>query len=266
MTAARLKLIYITGASSGIGQALAWHYYQLGWSLALVARRTDVIEQWAQTMKLERSRYKVYGADVTNIDSICNAGEECIARQGLPDIVIANAGISRGVDTSLREDLEVMQQVLASNTLGLAATLQPFIAPMKERGAGRLVSICSVAGVRGLPGHAAYSASKAAAITYSESLRLELQKTGVSVISLLPGYVDTPLTQNNPYSMPFLLSPDVFAARAFRAIERKSRYAIIPWQMGIVARLMRMLPACVWDRLLYGKTRKPRHLQKDDIK
>lgn len=263
MAKARPNLIYITGASSGIGQALAWHYYRLGWSLALVARRTAVIEQWAQIMQLDVSRWVAYGADVTNIDSICAAGQECIARQGVPDVVIANAGVSWGVDTSLREDLDVMQQVLASNTLGLAATFQPFIEPMKLRGAGRLVSICSVAGVRGLPGHAAYSASKAAAIAYSESLRVELQRTGVSVISVLPGYVDTPLTQNNPYPMPFLLSSEVFAKRAYRVIERKSRYAIIPWQMGIVARLMRVLPALVWDKLAYGKTRKPRHLQRD---
>ena len=256
-------LVYITGASSGIGQALAWHYYQLGWSIALVARRTAVMEQWAQSRHLDASRYVVYGADVTDIDSICGAAKACLQRQGLPDVVIANAGISWGVDTSLREDLEVMQQVLASNAMGLAASFQPFIDPMVKRGSGRLVGICSVAGIRGLPGHAAYSASKAAAIAYCESLRVELQKTGVAVTSLLPGYVDTPLTRHNPYSMPFLLTPEEFARRAVRVIDRKARYAIIPWQMRVVGGVMRVLPAYLWDRLTLGKTRKPRHLQKD---
>lgn len=256
-------LVYITGASSGIGQALAWYYYQRGWSIALVARRTVLMEQWAQSMRMDASRYAVYGADVTNIASACSAAKACLERQGLPDVVIANAGVSWGVDTSLREDLEVMQQVLASNTMGLAASFQPFIAPMVRRGSGGLVGICSVAGIRGLPGHAAYSASKAAAIAYCESLRVELQKSGVSVTSLLPGYVDTPLTKNNPYSMPFLLSPEEFAMRAFRVIERKARYAIIPWQMRIVGGVMRVLPAYLWDRLTLGKTRKPRHLKKD---
>ncbi|MEF9948954.1 MAG: SDR family NAD(P)-dependent oxidoreductase, partial [Comamonas sp.] len=142
-------LVYITGASSGIGQALAQHYYQRGWSLALVARRTQVIEQWAQSIGMDEQRYAVYEADVSVIDSACRAGQACLERQGLPDIVIANAGISWGVDTSLREDLDVMQQVLACNTMGLAASFQPFIAPMVVRGSGRLVGICSVAGIRG---------------------------------------------------------------------------------------------------------------------
>ena len=253
-------LVYITGASSGIGQALAWHYYQLGWSIALVARRTAVMEQWAQSMRMDASRYAVYGADVTNIASACSAANACLERQGLPDVVIANAGVSWGVDTSLREDLEVMQQVLASNTMGLAASFQPFIAPMVARGSGRLVGIASIAGIRGLPGHGAYCASKAAVIAYCESLRIELHKSGVAVVTLLPGYVDTPLTQNNPYPMPFLLSPQEFARRAYGVIERKSRYAIIPWQMAVTGRVMRWLPAFIWDRLVSGSTRKPRHL------
>lgn len=256
-------LIYITGASSGIGQALAQHYYQRGWSLALVARRTQVIEQWAQSMGMDKQRYAVYEADVSVIDNACRAGQACLERQGLPDIVIANAGISWGVDTSLREDLDVMQQVFACNTMGLAASFQPFIAAMVGRGSGRLVGICSVAGIRGLPGHAAYSASKAAAISYCESLRVELHQTGVSVTSLLPGYIDTPLTQNNPYPMPFLLTPAEFATRACRVIEHRARYVVIPWQMGIAGRMMRLLPAWVWDKMTQGRTRKPRYLKGD---
>ena len=256
----RAPLVYITGASSGIGQAFARQYYDLGYSLALVARRTEVMQQWAQESGLDAQRYAVYQADVTDIDSICEAGKACLEQQGLPDIVIANAGISWGVDTSQREDLDAMQQVLASNTMGLAASFQPFIAPMVARGSGRLVGIASIAGIRGLPGHGAYCASKAAVIAYCESLRTELQKSGVAVVTLLPGYVDTPLTQNNPYPMPFLLSPQEFAKRAIRVIERKSRYVIIPWQMAVTGRLMRWIPAFIWDKLVSGSTRKPRHL------
>lgn len=256
----RAPLVYITGASSGIGQALARQYYELGYSLALVARRVDAMHQWAQESGLDAQRYAVYQADVMDIESACTAGCACLELQGVPDIVIANAGISWGVDTSKREDLDAMQQVLASNTMGLAASFQPFIVPMMKRGSGSLVGIASIAGIRGLPGHGAYCASKAAVIAYCESLRTELQEFGVSVITLLPGYVDTPLTQNNPYPMPFLLTPQEFAKRAYRAIERKSRYVIIPWQMAVTGRLMRWLPAFIWDRLVSGRTRKPRHL------
>ena len=219
------------------------------------------MEQWAQAHKMESHRYAIYEADVESIDSICGAGRSCIEKQGLPDVVIGNAGVSWGVDTSQREDLDVMQRVLACNTMGLAASFQPFIGPMIERGSGRLVGICSVAGVRGLPGHAAYSASKAAAISYCESLRAELRSSGVAVISVLPGYVDTPLTRNNPYPMPFLLSPDEFASRAYRVIEKNRRYAVIPWQMGIVSRIMRLMPAWLWDKSTAGKVRKPRYIE-----
>lgn len=252
-------LVYITGASSGIGQALALRYYQAGWSLALVARRTDVIAQWAVQMQLEPGRCAIYEADVAQVDSACAAAQDCLERQGVPDLVIANAGISWGVDTSQREDLAIMQQVIDTNVMGVAASFQAFIAPMVARGSGRLVGIASVAGIRGLPGHAAYCASKAAVIAYCESLRGELRTSGVRVITLLPGYVDTPLTQKNPYSMPFLLSPQQFANKAWKAIERNKRYAIIPWQMSIVGWVMNILPSHIWDRLLVGRGRKPRH-------
>lgn len=254
-------LVYITGASSGIGQALALHYYQAGYTLALVARRIQLMQEWAAEQNLDPKRYALYAADIAVIDSACAAGRDCLNQQGLPDIVIANAGISWGVDTSLREDLEVMQQVLAVNTMGLAASFQPFIEAMVQRGFGTLVGIASVAGIRGLPGHGAYCASKSATIAYCESLRGELITSGVQVITLLPGYVDTPLTQKNPYAMPFLLSPQVFAQRAFKAINRKRSYVTIPWQMGFIAKIMRCIPNIVWDKMLVGKSRKPRHLQ-----
>ena len=260
--ASRAPLVYITGASSGIGQALALQYYERGYTLALVARRTEVMAQWAQENQLDAQRYALYHADVADIDSACAAGQACLDQQGLPDIVIANAGISWGVDTSHREDLAAMQQVLASNVMGVAATFQPFIAPMVARGSGRLVGISSIAGIRGLPGHGAYCASKTAVIAYCESLRAELQTSGVAVVTVLPGYVDTPLTRNNPYPMPFLLQPQEFAQRAHRVIERKARYAIIPWQMAAIGRIMRLLPAFMWDRMVLGQKRKPRYLDR----
>jgi short-subunit dehydrogenase len=111
----------------------------------------------------------------------------------------------------------------------------------------RLVGIGSVAGIRGLPGAAAYSASKAAVISYCESLRLEMKPHGIDVVTIAPGYIDTPMTQRNAYPMPFLMAPEKFAAAAVRAIERGNSYAVIPWQMGVVAKLLRMLPNGVYD-------------------
>jgi len=252
------KLVFITGASSGIGQALARRYYDAGWRLALAARRTAEIEQWAQAQELDGARYAVYAADVANTDSIVAAGVRCLATQGVPDAVIANAGISVGVDTAEREDLDVIARTFATNNIGLAATFHPFIAGMKQRGSGRLVGIASVAAIRGLPGHGAYCASKAGVVAYCESLRGELRASGVKVVTICPGYIDTPLTQQNRYSMPFLMKAGDFADSAYRAIEAGSSYRVIPWQMAVIAKLMRLLPNALYDRLLAGRPRKQR--------
>ncbi len=251
-------LVFITGASSGIGQAFAAHYAQEGWRLVLVARRLDALQDWAQAQGLGPDRCLCLGADVTDIESIVAAGQACLDAMGVPDVVIANAGISVGVDTAFREDLALLARTYAINNIGLAATFHPFVTAMVRRGSGRLVGIASVAGIRGLPGHGAYCASKAAVISYCESLRGELRGTGVKVVTLAPGYVDTPLTQHNPYAMPFLMQPADFAARAVRVIASGASFRVIPWQMGLVARLLRVLPDAWFDRLLQGRPRKHR--------
>ncbi|MFO1229017.1 MAG: SDR family oxidoreductase [Alicycliphilus sp.] len=251
-------LVFITGASSGIGRALAERYHRAGWRLALVARRELEIKSWASAHQLSASSYQIYGADVAQMDSIIAAGQACLQHQGLPDVVIANAGISVGMDTAERADLDVMARVFATNNLGLAATFHPFISAMTQRGSGRLVGIGSVAGIRGLPGHGAYCASKAAVISYCESLRGELRASGVRVVTISPGYVDTPLTRENRYRMPFLMTPEAFAESAFKAIETGSSYRVIPWQMGVAAKLLRLLPNPWFDRLLQGRPRKHR--------
>ncbi|WP_341909032.1 SDR family oxidoreductase [Polaromonas sp. YR568] len=252
------RLVFITGASSGIGQALALRYHAAGYRLALVARRTAEVEAWAIAQSLSVDRYQVYKADVSDIDSIVSAGQQCMAVQGVPDVVIANAGISIGMDTAERADLQVMAQTFATNNVGVAATFHPFIAGMVQRGSGTLVGIGSVAGIRGLPGHGAYCASKAAVISYCESLRGELRASGVKVVTVCPGYIDTPLTQQNRYSMPFLMKVDAFADRAFSVIQAGKSYSVIPWQMGVVAKLLRLLPNALFDKALAGRPRKHR--------
>jgi short-subunit dehydrogenase len=251
-------LIFITGASSGLGQALAARYAQAGWRLALVARRTDEIKAWARAQGLAADLWAVYAADVQDIDSIVAAGRRCIAEQGLPDVVIASAGVSIGMDTTARGDLDVMRETFAVNNTGVAATFHPFLAAMRMRTSGALVGIASVAAIRGLPGHGAYCASKAAVVAYCESLRGECRGTGVRVVTIVPGWIATPLTAGNRYKMPFLLQPAAFAERAFRAIESGDSYCVIPWQMGVVAKLMRLLPNPLFDRLFAGRGRKKR--------
>ncbi len=251
-------LVFITGASSGIGQALALRFHRSGYRLALVARRTSEVKTWASAQGISANSYEIYSADVAVTDSIVAAGRDCIARQGVPDVVIANAGISVGMDTAVRDDIEVMARTFATNNIGVAATFHPFADAMAQRGSGTLVGIGSVAGIRGLPGHGAYCASKAAVISYCESLRGEMRPHGVRVVTISPGYIDTPLTRQNRYSMPFLMQADDFADRAFRAITAGVSYRVIPWQMGVVAKLLRMVPNVLFDKLLAGRPRKRR--------
>ena len=251
-------LVFITGASSGIGQALAWRFYQAGYRLALVARRAQAVHGWAQQNGLEPQRYVVYAADVRNVEQIIAAAQACICNQGLPEIVISNAGISHGMNTVERGDLDVLADIYATNCMGLAATFHSFIAPMCARRSGKLVGMASVAGIRGLPGHGAYCSSKAAVISYCESLRGELRDNNVHVITLLPGYVDTPMTAHDTHTRYFLLTPAAFADQAYRAIAGHASYCVIPWQMRIVVKLLRLLPNWAFDRLLHGKPRKPR--------
>ena len=248
-----LKVV-ISGASSGLGRALAKYYAGMGATLGLIARRGDLLEALAA----ELSNTLIYAADVRDAPAIQAAAQDFMCRYGCPDIVIANAGISRGTLTEYAEDSEVFGDILATNVTGMVNLFQPFIAAMRTARQGNLVGIASVAGYRGLPGGSAYSASKAAAITYLESLRVEMHGKGVSVITVCPGYIATPMTTNNPFYMPFIRTAEDVAEKVARIIENKKSFAVIPWQMAIVAQILKLLPNFFYDRLFAKAPRKPR--------
>ena len=249
------RRVFITGASSGIGEALVRHYAAEGAVLGLVARREDRLQALAAALEAECA---VYALDVRDAAGLQRAGADFMQRFGVPDIVIANAGVSRGTLTDEVDDLAAFQSVFDTNVMGLVHTFQPFMAAMRQAARGSLVGIASVAGLRGLPGSGAYSASKAAAISYLESLRVELSASGVHVTTICPGFIRTPMTAANPYRMPFLMDADDAAARMARVIDQQRRYVILPWQMAVVGRVLRLLPAVVWDGLTRNMKRKPR--------
>ena len=249
--------VFITGASSGLGAALAVHYAAQGAIIGLVGRDEARLDAIRSTLATTSERYAL---DVADSAAMQAAAAHFIARHGVPEIVIGNAGISVGVDTADAADLAVLDRTLRTNVTGLATTFQPFIEPMRQRGNGILVGIASVAGIRGLPGSAAYSGSKAAAIAWLESVRVELHPSGIRVLTICPGFVDTPMTRVNRYAMPFLLSADEAARRIATAIEARKRFAIVPWQMAIAGRLLRLLPCRLYDLAMKRAPHKPRKL------
>lgn len=249
--------VFITGASSGIGAALAGHYARQGAVLGLCARRLEPTQALLSRLLCPGSSYRV---DVTDAASLQAAAADFMERFGAPDIVIANAGVSAGTLTEISEDLSAFRRIMDTNVLGMAVTFHPFVAPMRARASGTLVGIASVAGFRGLPGGSAYSASKSAAVTYLESLRVELHGSGVAVVTICPGYIRTPMTAANRYRMPFIIDADEAAPRFARVIARKRRFAVIPWQMALVSLVLRNLPRWLFDRLFARAPRKARGL------
>lgn len=253
----RPSRVFITGASSGLGAALARHYAARGAELGLLARRADALQALIAQLP---GQHRSYVCDVADAAAVGRAAQDFLAHGPAPDIVIANAGVSVGTLGDHPEDFAAFARVIEVNVLGAVATLQHFVAPMQARGSGRLVGIASVAGVRGLPGAGAYSASKAALVRYLESLRVELFGSDVKVVTISPGYIRTPMTDINPYPMPFLLDADEAARRIARHIDAGHARAVVPWQMAIVARLLAMLPPWLYDRLFAHAGRKPRGL------
>ena len=247
--------VFLTGASSGIGEALARHYSNAGATLGLVARRADFLERLQSSL---RGNAEVYACDVRDLGAMKSAAADFMQRHGTPDLVIANAGVSHGTLTEFEQDADTFREIMDINVLGLVHTFHPFIEAMKRERRGRLVGIASVAGLRGIPGATAYSASKAAAIRYLEGLRVELRGSGVGVTTILPGYIRTPMTQRNPYPMPFIIDADDAARRFVAAIRAGRSYAVVPWQAAIMARVLSALPNWLYDALASKAGRKPR--------
>ena len=246
--------VFITGASSGLGEALARYYDEQGAELGLFARSADKLK----VLSAGLSRPALcYAGDVRQAQDLEQAAM-MFQQHGPVDIVIANAGVSVGVLNGSGEDGDVVREIFETNMLGMAATFEPFIGAMQAAGRGTLVGIGSVAGIRGLPGSSAYSASKAAAMVFLESLRVDLRGSGVRVVTIAPGFVDTPMTRHNPYPMPFLMQPEAFARAAGKTIAAGHSYRVIPWQMGFVAKALRLVPNGIYDKFISKTGRKPR--------
>lgn len=247
----------ITGACGGLGQALARELLGTGASLTLVGLNREVLQRLADQAP---DRVGIHIADVSDSAAMQPIATECIGRAGLPDLVVANAGVAGGMDTAEAADLAVMRRMLEINLLGPATTFQPFLKAARQTPGARcaLVGVASIAGWRGMPGNGAYCASKGGLIRYLESLRAECRGSGIRVHTVSPGYLRTPLTAGNRFAMPGLMDADVAARLLLQGVARGREHIVLPRRIGWLSRLLACLPARAHDRVLLNQPRKPR--------
>lgn len=250
----REKTVFLTGASSGIGEGLAVAMAEKGAIVALVARREEELTRIAEQITAKGGVARVFAVDVTDSESLAKAAESFRDEFGHIDIMIANAGIG-GNDQKTREyDPASVKKLIDINLLGAVNSIHAVIKPMQERKSGHLVAISSLAGFRGLPKSAAYSASKGAMTNFFESVRLDQAANGIDVTIIQPGFIKTPLTSGRSNKMPFLMDLEDAIPHFLAAIERKKKFAAFPWQLATIVRLGKYMPAWLYDRIA-GKAR-----------
>jgi len=247
------KTVLITGASSGIGEALAVEFGRRGASVGLLARRAEVLREVAGKVESAGGRALAVAVDVRDAGAVKSAVAKVSESFGRVDVLIANAG--KGETTLAREfDIEVATEVLSVNLLGAMNSVAAVLPEMIGRGEGQIVAVSSLAAYRGFPGSGAYCASKAALSTFFESLRVELRPRNIYVTTIHPGFIDTPMTRGRNQKMPFLQDAERAAQLMIRAVEARRRTYAFPWQLATIARVGRWLPAALYDRMLARAT------------
>ena len=252
--------ILITGASSGIGKELALLYIAKGHKVALLARRLPLLEEIKESIPSPlKENVRLYQCDVTRKEAVQKTLSHCIEKMGKIDCVIANSGVSHSSPGD-ELDSKLYEKTHQVNFMGAVYTFEAIIPHMIEMKTGHLVSISSLASFRGLPEAGAYCSSKAALSALTESLRLDLKKHGISVSLINPGFIKSPMTQQNLYYMPQLLSTKIGALKIYRAIERKKTIYSFPIPFAWLVKWLRFLPPCIYDFLLKNRKNKKQTL------
>ncbi|MEJ7623027.1 MAG: SDR family NAD(P)-dependent oxidoreductase [Pyrinomonadaceae bacterium] len=243
------QTVFLTGASSGIGEALAVEMAKRGATLGLVARRSELLEALAARCEMAGGRARVFACDVVDAPALKKAADAFREEFDGIDVLIANAGIG-GNNRETREYApDAVKTLIDINLLGAVNAVHAVLHAMVERRSGHLVAISSLAGFRGLPKSAAYSASKAGMTAFFESVRLDVVHKGIDVTIIQPGFIRTPLTAGREAKMPFLMDLDDAIPHFIRAIEHRKRFAAFPWQLATIVRAGKFMPAWLYDRV-----------------
>lgn len=248
------KVVLLTGASSGIGEALAIALAKNGAIVGLLARREELLDKLKRQCEKAGGTARVFACDVTDEDAVLAAANEFYSEFDRIDILIANAGIGgNNAETRALQPLAV-KKVIDINLMGAVNSVHAVLPRMLKKGSGQLVAISSLAGFRGLPKSAAYSASKAGMTAFFESVRLDVKHQGIDVTIIQPGFIKTPLTSGREAKMPFLMELDDAIPMFLKAIEKRKRFAAFPWQLATVVRAGKIMPGWLYDRIA-GKAR-----------
>ena len=243
------RTVFLTGASSGIGEALALELASRGAILGLVARRQDLLEEIVPKCESNGGIAKVFAVDVIDAEALKKASDDFRNEYGHIDVLIANAGIGGNNEETRNWEPEAVKKVIDINLIGAVNAVHAVLPQMLERRSGHLVAISSLAGFRGLPRSAAYCASKAGMTAFFESIRLDVQHRGVDVTIIQPGFIKTPLTSGREATMPYLMELEDSIPKFISAIENKKKFAAFPWQLATLVRAARIFPAWLYDSI-----------------
>ena len=241
------KVVLLTGASSGIGEALALAIAERGAVVGLLARREELLIELAGKCENVGGKARHFAVDVTNAQAVADAAETLRNEFGKVDILIANAGVGGNNSETRNFNAAAVAEVININLLGAVNAVAAVLPQMLENESGQLVAISSLAGFRGLPKSAAYSASKAGMTAFFESVRLDVQTKGVDVTIIQPGFIKTPLTSGRANKMPFLMELEDSIPHFLTAVETRTKFAAFPWQLATFVRLARIFPAWLYD-------------------
>lgn len=243
------KTVFITGASSGIGSELARQLAAKGATLGLLARRKEMLDELCREVEENGGRAKSFATDVTNEKAVHDAARNFRDEFGKIDVLIANAGIGGSPKSPQNLNAEDFAHVFNVNLIGAVNSISAVLPDMIEQKSGHLVAVSSLAAYRGLPKSAAYCASKAAMTTLFESIRVDLQNSGVAVTTIHPGFIKTPLTSGRDAQMPFLMELSAATAKMIKIIERKKKIAAFPFPLSTLVRAGQIFPAWLYDRI-----------------
>lgn len=247
------KTVFITGASSGIGQALARELAPKGYALALAARRLDLLEELCHEVRQLGGEAIAIGCDVGDQSQVKRAVAETVERFGRIDLAILSAGIG-GSTRASEFKADAFELLMRTNMFGVAYCLEELIPLMRRQNGGTIAAISSLAGDRGMPGSSGYCATKAALSTLFDGLRVELKNEGIRLVTIEPGYVLTPMTESFG-KMPFMMHSDDAARLILRRIDQGNRIIRFPFAASAFMRLMKIMPVSLFD--LVAARRRP---------